>query len=230
MENLPQYVHVVFWFTTLFTVYLFAKATKQPTLVATVLIAWLGLQGFIALKDFYLVTDTLPPRFLLAVFPAILTIVVFFLVRNGRKWIDTLNPATLTLLHIVRVPVELVLFWLFLHRSVPQLMTFEGRNFDIISGITAPLVFYFGYIKKVLGKGVLLLWNFICLALLFNIVIHAALSAPSPFQQMAFDQPNIAVLHFPFIWLPCCIVPLVLFSHLICIRHLLQQGAPGNLR
>jgi hypothetical protein len=230
MENLPQYVHIVFWFATLLAVFLFAKATKQPILVFMVLTAWLGLQAFISLKRFYLVTDTFPPRLVAAVIPTLVTIILFFAFKKGRLWMDTLNPATLTFLHIVRIPVEMVLFWLFVHKHVPELMTFEGRNFDIISGITAPLVFYFGYIKKVLSTGILLLWNFICLALLFNIVIHAVLSAPFAFQQLAFDQPNIAVLHFPFVWLPCCIVPLVLFSHLICIRHLLQNSTPANSR
>ena len=40
------------------------------------------------------------------------------------------------------------------------------------------------------------------LALLVNIVGNAILSAPFQFPQFAFDQPNHAVLYFPFIWLP----------------------------
>jgi len=35
-----------------------------------------------------------------------------------------------------------------------------------------------------------MLWNFVCLGLLLNIVINALLSLPSAFQQFAFDQPN----------------------------------------
>jgi hypothetical protein len=55
---------------------------------------------------------------------------------------------------------------------------------------------------------------------LLNIVINAVLSIPSPFQQFAFEQPNVAVLYFPFVWLPCCIVPIVLFAHLAAIKQL----------
>jgi hypothetical protein len=101
-------------------------------------------------------------------------------------------------------------------------MTFEGRNFDIFSGLTAPVIYYSGFIKKRLGKNVILLWNFICLGLLINIVVNAILSAPFPFQMFAFDQPNIAILYFPFVWLPGCVVPLVLLSHLATIRQLLN--------
>ncbi|HZF66041.1 MAG TPA: hypothetical protein VEZ55_16225, partial [Chitinophagaceae bacterium] len=69
----------------------------------------------------------------------------------------------------------------------------------------------------------LLLWNFLCLALLLIIVVNALFSAPSPFQKFAFEQPNIAIFHFPFSWLPTFIVPIVLFSHLTLIRQLMKR-------
>lgn len=111
----------------------------------------------------------------------------------------------------------------FLHKSIPQLMTFEGRNFDIIAGLTAPVIYYFGYIKKVFPKSVLLTWNIICLVLLLNIVVNAVLSAPTPIQQFAFDQPNTGVLYFPFVWLPGFIVPVVLLAHIVSIRSLILK-------
>jgi hypothetical protein len=100
-------------------------------------------------------------------------------------------------------------------------MTFEGRNFDILSGLSAPVVYYFAFIRKQMNGKLLLIWNFICLSLLINIVFNAILSAPFTFQKFAFDQPNIAILYFPYIFLPGCIVPLVLLSHLASIRQLI---------
>ena len=102
-------------------------------------------------------------------------------------------------------------------------MTFEGRNFDIVAGITAPLIAYFGLTKAKLNRQAILIWNFVCLGLLVNIVANALLSAPSPIQKFAFDQPNIAILNFPFIWLPTFIVPVVLFGHLTSIKQLIQH-------
>lgn len=61
------------------------------------------------------------------------------------------------------------------------------------------------------------------LLLLFNVVITAVLSSPLPFQQLAFDQLNIGVMYFLFIWLPATIVPLVMLSHFANIRHLLKK-------
>ncbi|SMO65333.1 hypothetical protein [Solitalea koreensis] len=222
MENLPLYVSIVFVLTTMLTVFIFYKAAHNSKMVLIILSAWLIPQGIISFTDFYTKTDSIPPRFALLVFPPVLFIILFFTTTKGRKFIDSLDVRILTILHVVRIPVEVVLLWLFLYKVIPQLMTFEGRNFDILSGLTAPVIYYFGYVKKQIGKTALLFWNILCLGLLFNIVINAVLSAPFPFQQFAFDQPNIAVLYFPFVWLPCCVVPLVLFSHLATIRQLLK--------
>lgn len=130
----------------------------------------------------------------------------------------------LTYLHTIRIPVEFVLYWLFLSQAVPELMTFAGRNFDIIAGITAPIIAYFGLKKHKIPKTVVLIWHFICLGLLLHIVVNAFLSAPSSVQKFAFDQPNIAILYFPFSGLPTFIVPVVLFCHLAAIRQLLHRS------
>ncbi len=221
MENLPLYVSIIFVFTTCLTLFIFYKAANYSKTVLAVILVWMIAHSILGLRGFYKVTDTLPPRFFLLIAPPLLLITVIFFTASGKRFIDNLNLKYLTLLHTIRVLVELVLLWLFLHKAVPQIMTFEGRNFDIISGLTAPVIFYFGFIKRTLSNKILLLWNFICLGLLINIVAIAVLSAPFSFQQLAFDQPNIALLYFPFIWLPCCIVPLVIFSHLAAVRQLL---------
>jgi hypothetical protein len=228
MEDLPVYIKIVFALTTFLTIMLFYIAATRSISSIVILIIWLGLQAFIGWSEFYTVTDTIPPRFLLLVGPPLFLIFILFVTKTGKQFIDHLDQRFLTLLHIVRIPVEIVLFWLFMHKAIPELMTFEGRNFDIVSGITAPFVYYFGFIKNTLSRTVLIVWNVICLCLLLNIVINAILSVPTPFQKFAFDQPNIAVLYFPFHWLPGCIVPLVLFAHLAALRQLLYNKSTSN--
>jgi hypothetical protein len=96
---------------------------------------------------------------------------------------------------------------------VPELMTFEGRNFDIIIGLTAPLMAYL-YYKKIIGEKLLLVWNIIGLLFILFIFINGMLSAELPFQIFAFDQPNVAVEYFPFVLLPALIVPMVIWTHM----------------
>src|SRR5665213_639832 len=214
MENIPGYVTIVFGLTVLLTVFLFYKAAGYSKSTLIVLLGWAVIQSFIGLSGFYKVTNTFPPRLMLLAIVPFLFIIMLFLTANGKRFLDGLDVKTLTILHIVRIPVEIVLFWLLLQKAIPALMTFEGRNFDILAGLSAPIIYYLGYVKKIFKHRLILVWNIICLGLLINILVNALLSAPFPFQQFAFDQPNIAVLFFPFNLLPTCVVPLVLLAHL----------------
>jgi hypothetical protein len=215
-----MYIDLVFVGTTLLTLLLLYKASGFSKTVIVVTLAWLVLQAVVGLSGFYVATTGGPPRFALLLVPPLLFIVMLFVVRGGRRFLDGLDVRVLTLLHMVRIPVELTLYWLYLHKAVPRAMTFEGRNFDILCGLTAPLVWYFGFVKPRLGKRVLIWWNVVCLLLLANIAVTAVLSASPRFQQFGFEQRNIALFYFPFVWLPCCLVPTVLLAHLAAIRQL----------
>lgn len=223
MEHLPIYIPVIFVLTTLLTVALMYKASNHSKPVIITMLLWLVLQAAIGLLGFYLISGGTPPRFALLLMPPVVLIVILFLTKKGRLLMDGFDAKTLTLIHIVRVPVELTLYWLFLHKAVPGIMTFEGRNFDILCGLTAPLIYYWGYIKNAIGRSALLAWNIACLLLLANIVVTAILSAPFDFQKLAFDQPNVALFYFPFVWLPCFIVPIALLAHIVNIRKLIKN-------
>jgi hypothetical protein len=224
MNTLPFFISILFCLTTLLTVALFYKASQGSKTTLIIIVLWLALQSVLGLSGFYQVTNNVPPRFIFLLAPPVLLIIGLLFHPKGKHFLDTLDNKTLTLLHLVRIPVELLLYGLMLHKAVPELMTFEGRNFDVLSGLSAPVIYYFGFIKKTISPKMILAWNIICLGLLLNIVSLAVLSGPFPFQQFAFDQPNIALLYFPFVWLPCCIVPLVLLSHLAAIRNYLKTA------
>jgi hypothetical protein len=223
MEHLPLYISIVFILTTFFTLWMLYRAGNYSKPVIIIVLLWLLIQSVISLSGFYTVTNVMPPRFALLLLPPVLFIVVMFFTKKGKAAIDSFDAKTLTLLHIVRIMIELILYALYLHKVVPGIMTFEGRNFDILCGLSAPFVYYFGYIKNVLSKKLILAWNIVCLLLLANIVITAILSAPFPFQRFAFNQPSIALFYFPFVWLPGCIVPIALLAHLTVIRRLVKQ-------
>lgn len=221
MLTMPIYIPLLFVLTAIITLLFFFKASRYNKTVIIVILCWMLLQAIISLSGFYSISS-IPPRFPLLIIPPALLITGLFISPAGRRFIDGLSLPALTLLHIIRVPVELVLLLLSVQHFIPVLMTFEGRNFDILSGITAPFIYYLFIKRKNKSYKILLTWNFVCLALLFNIVINAVLSVPSPFQQFAFDQPAVAVQYFPFTWLPSVVVPIVLFAHMVSIRQLIK--------
>ena len=223
MVQISDSVSITFLLTTALTFFFFLKAARYSKIVFVVLLTWLLVQGTLAYIGFYQNLEVVPPRIFLTFIPTFLLIIGLFSTRSGRDWISKLNLKELTLLHLVRIPVELVLYALFVDKAIPELMTFAGRNFDILAGLTAPLVYYFGFVKTKISRKGILAWNIICLLLLLNIVVNALLSAPLPIQQFAFDQPNLAILYFPITLLPAFVVPLVLFAHLIAITKLVNK-------
>lgn len=227
MEPLAVLLSLGFISTTGLAVGLLYGAAHRSRRLLWALLAWLLVQGALAGGGFYLSSYSMPPRYALVLVPALLVICGLVGTARGRQWLDTWRLDVLTLLHVVRVPVELVLFGLFAQGSVPRLMTFEGRNWDIVAGLTAPVVYYLAFKRNTLGPKVLLIWNAVSLASLLNIVTTALLSAPTPLQRFAFEQPNVAVLHFPFVWLPACVVPVVLLAHVVAIQRLAFAPAPG---
>lgn len=219
LEGVPGWISALFITTALLTIFWFDKASRSRTFLIGLLL-WTLLQSVIGLSGFYQDATTLPPRIVVAgVLPGLVFIISCFITARGRRFIDGMDLRTLTWLHTIRIPVEIVLWLLVQRRFLSVYMSVDGTNFDILSGITAPIVADMAF-RSGTNRRLLLVWNIACLLLLANVVITAALGIPSPIQQHSFDQPNVAVLHFPFNLLPTVVVPLVLFAHLVAFRRL----------
>ncbi|WP_282163023.1 hypothetical protein [Ulvibacterium marinum] len=221
MAEISIFIIIGFILTTIATIWLFFKASGNRRVILFILL-WSSIVGILGLNGFYQKLDTVPPRFIFLLGPVLFFVLLLSMTKKGKRFMDNLDLKWLTLLHCIRVPVELVLYFVFLEGLVPELMTFEGYNFDILSGLTAPILYYLVFVKKKVGVNGLLLWNIICLGLLLNILTIAVLSAQTPIQKMAFDQPNIGVTYFPLVWLPTVIVPIVFLSHLASIGQILS--------
>ena len=219
MSELPIYLSILFIICTVYTLFLLYVASGKSNKVLLISLAWIGIQGALAYSEFYVDEMSIPPRFPLAFAPTLIFIGYLFFSKSGRKFIDSLDLQTLYLIHVVRIPVEFGLFGLAIYNTIPMLMTFEGANFDIAAGITVPLIILGYFYKDWFSNSFVLIWNLICLGLLVGIIVNSILSVESPIQMQAFDQPNIAMMYFPYILLPCYIVPVVIFSHLVCIRR-----------
>lgn len=231
LPQLPPYLPLLFMGTTFLTVILINTTIKKSTQYAQQakwisigLVIWLAIQMALSYYGlYYNYLDQFPLPLLPLLPPALLLALYLFISKKGRAFIDDLPMEQLTWISIVRIPVEITLYGLFLAKAVPEIMTFAGLNFDILAGLTAPIVAYIGIRLKKINKPILLIWNILGLLLLINIIVIAILCAPFPIQQFAFEQPNIAILQFPFSWLPSFVAPVVLISHLIMIRRLVVK-------
>ncbi len=231
MDQIPPYVSIVFILTTFAAVGFLLQVVRSSRLdslpgkiILFLLPLWILFQAVISIGGFYQNADSFPPRIaIFGVFPSVL-VVFSYLVFFRIGFIDRMSLKLLTLLHIVRIPVEVVLYWLFLGGLIPSLMTFAGFNFDILSGLLAPVAYFTSFRAGRVRREILIAFNFLGLALLLNVVSIAIFSLPTPLQQISFDQPNRAVLYFPYSWLPSLVVPIVLFAHLASLWKLFTQS------
>ena len=222
IENLPNWINILFLITFILTIVFFYYSNGKPKKFTLLIIIWSIVQSTLAYLGFYQIVDTIPPRFGLVLIPMTLMIIYGLLPKQQKWFFNQRDSKISTFLHSVRLPVEIVLFGLFTHKVIPELMTFEGRNYDILMGITAPIVGLL-LLKQKISKKTLLVWNIIGLTLVIFILFNAILSSELPFQQFGFEQPNRGVIYFPFVLLPATVAPIVIWTHLSDIIKLRKE-------
>lgn len=195
---------------------------KQKTIrigaLITVLV-WSITVAVIALTGFARKFELFPFNIAPLLFIPLIGIVWITFSAGTKQILRQVPVRVLTLLQVFRVFVEILLWMLFLQNLLPVQMTFEGRNFDIIAGVTAPLVAYF-FLEN---KKFMIAWNLFSLALLINIVTIAILSMPTLLQVFFNEPTNTIVTTFPFIFLPTFLVPLAYGLHFLSLRKLMMK-------
>lgn len=148
--------------------------------------------------------DLFPLNFAPVLVIPFITIIIVTFSGKLRHLLPLVPHKSIIHLQVFRVFVEILLWALFVQHLLPEQMTFEGRNFDILSGLTAPLAAIF-LVRSRVG---MIVWNLVCLGLLINIVTVAILSMPVPFRVFDNGPSNVIVTQFPYILLPGMLVPL----------------------
>src|SRR5882762_2488648 len=149
----------------------------------------------------------------------LITILVITFSKTFREMLIHVPAQNLVRLQSFRFFVEILLWALFIQNQLPVQMTFEGRNFDVLSGLSAPIVAYLISRQK-LSRSALIIWNILCLGLLLNILGTAILSMPSSLRLFMNEPPNTMVTAFPVSWLPGLLVPLAYGLHFLSLRQL----------
>lgn len=185
--------------------------------------AWVVLVSFLAYEGYFADFSAFPPRMVI-IFVPFLTILSLTFTRTLTTILQHVPSAWLHYLQAFRVPVEVLLWMLFIQNLLPVQMTFEGRNFDILVGLTAPVVGYFCFSRRLWPRWVAVLWNITSLALLLNIVVISILSTPVPFRYFMNEPANTIVTTFPFILLPMVLVPVAYSLHFFSLRQLLSKA------
>lgn len=188
--------------------------------VAGILIAWLAVSSGLSLSGFLSNFEGVPPRMVFMIFPPLVSILFLTFSKGFTRFLQFVPPSWLIWIQSFRVVVEILLWLLFIDNLLPIQMTFEGRNFDVLAGLTAPLFAYMCFVKGSWSKRVAIIWNIACLLLLANIVGTAILSIPSPFRVFMNEPANTIIATWPIVWLPAFLVPIAYSMHFFSLRQL----------
>lgn len=200
-----------------------AGRARVLRILALILIVGLVIPGILARVGLLDRWEPLPPPAMLMVAAVTLGTIALALGSFGARLAGGLPLAALVGYQAFRAPLEWVLHRLSVEGVIPVEMTYAGRNFDVITGVTA-LALALYLIKGRRARLLVLVWNVIGLILLANIVTVAVLSTPVPFRAFTNGPPNLLPGVFPWVWLPTFLVQAALFGHLVVFRALAREA------
>jgi hypothetical protein len=193
---------------------------QRATLALTggIIFGWLILLAVLALAGFFDAV-TLPPRIVVAVIIPVVAVLIYSFTAQFKKLLTAVPPHWLLMFQSFRIAVECWLWYALGKGLIPVQMTFEGRNFDIFSGILGLIAGWMIMRKGKRWKTIAIVYNLVGLALLLNIVIVAILSFPGPTRYFMNEPANRIVTEFPFVYLPGVLVVMAFTFHILSLRQ-----------
>ncbi|MDP2189434.1 MAG: hypothetical protein Q8J69_12220 [Sphingobacteriaceae bacterium] len=134
----------------------------------------------------------------------------------SRQFMRGLKDEQLHHLHLWRVPFAFVLLWFYQAGLSPIDLTFEGFNYDIIIGLTAPVIGSLAFSQKMLTKEIVLGWNAIgtILLLISGILVLLEIQSNAASALQFQELPYLLLLGF--------LMPLSLFAHALSSYRILK--------
>jgi hypothetical protein len=195
------------------------------------LFAWFAFAALLGVSGILANPTLRPPGIVYVFLPTFALVVTLVRSRLGALIAASVPVALLIGLQSMRVVVEIFLDRLWHAGLLPTMMTFHGANFDILIGLSAPLVAA-AYATGKLDPRWAFAWNVAGLGMLANVVVRNVLASPA-LHVITTNVPNTAIGTFPYSLLPAFIVPLALTTHVVALRALamsLRARQPARLR
>jgi hypothetical protein len=183
------------------------------------LVVWVAFAAVLGATGVVARTDQFPPGLALLTVPVILTLLMLTFTAPGATLAQNIPLRLLLGFQVFRVGVELSLHHLWSLGLAPRIMTLEGGNIEILVAVTAPVAAFL-VSRRPAGRRIAWAWNLVGLLSLGNVVTRAVLSAPGPLQLIHAEVPDLAILTYPFTFVPGFMAPLALTLHILAFRAL----------
>ena len=183
-----------------------------------VFFCWFSVIFYFGQSDRLSNFDQFPPPFMLFFITLLLFSLWMTFSNLGLVFVKGLTYAELIGLQSFRIGVELVLILGAQQGLTPKIMTLHGWNFDLLTGLSA-LVLYF-YLPRFPNLKYIITWNWLGVILLAIVISLGFFSFPAPWRFFITEPSNIWITHAPYLLLPGFLVTSALILHLMVFRKL----------
>jgi hypothetical protein len=192
------------------------------------LVTWLfyntimGYSGILATYD-------LPPRFpLFLIFPIFAFTGIFIYKSKNAPWLQNINPSELVYFQSFRILVETLFIFSISEGILHKNVTLEGYNYDMLIGLSAPVIGVLAFKFKKLSLKAVLYWNYLGLLVLASVIF--VFTSTTYFPKIYGESEKImplALTQPPYIFIAGILMPAAVFIHflsIIQIKQILKQN------
>ena len=202
-----------------------SASNKDKTILLLGLGAWqvfifaIAETGIIKSYDF-------PPVFALAyILPSFIFTGVFLFRNRNKQWIKSIPEHWIVYFQSFRIVVETLFVFSFAQGIFNVQVTIEGYNFDMVFALTAPIVAFLVYTKKVLSRKVIIIWNCIGLMVLASVIVLFLTSIYKPeLYGSATPLLPLEAMEYPYVLIAGFLMPVAVFLHVLSILQVRKNS------
>lgn len=197
---------------------------KKVLLFPLVIVVFQITIAIVGSTGFY-INFGLPPRMVYAgIVPAFILLALFSFSKTGKELLLSVPSHYPVVFQSFRIIVELFIYWTFLLGWGPKEATMIGYNYEFYFVIFA-LVFGFLYLKNKLSNRVILIWNFLGLALLAFIVgiFFTSAFAWDSFWERSTPMMTSEMMTMPVLSIATLYMPIAVWMHIFSIRQMIHS-------
>lgn len=211
---LPDYVPLTLLACVLIAALFGLFSSGKKLLNLGILVIWCGLLTIIGTSGLLNQASNMVPWAVFLV--PIMLLYLATIIPGSRNFMRSIKDEQLHHLHLWRVPFAFVLLWFYQAKITPLGLTFEGYNYDIIIGLTAPVIGSLAFSQKMLTKEIVLGWNGIG-------IVFILISTGLIFMELTNNQEALSLFNtLPYLTIFGFLLPLSLFAHVLSVYRILK--------
>lgn len=194
--------------------------SKKFTVALVVLVIWISYLTILS-RTTILRDLNMPPKFPLLIFlPLVLGMILFYRQSKNSGVVHAIPRSWPIYFQSFRIVVEILILFTFFEGILPKSATFEGMNFDVIMGVSAPFVGAY-VVKYPHRKKIQYIWNIvgIFMVLFVGFIIASSMYFPSIWNSTT-ALVSMQFVEMPYLLLAGFLAPIAIFMHVVSLVQL----------